>query len=286
LIVDIFGSQVVAQLNSAPIEMFWYQIRANLLLAYKDVTNKSCEIVELRNSHVRTKEGLDIIPPEVSQNATNILNWNGFRWHMTPAGSQKTGAYFDQRENHSLAADFAKNRNAKTAWDLCSYQGGFALHLLRKGLHVTAVDQSEDGLIQARANAKLNSLPDANLSTVRADIFDWLAEQTKNKSTVDFIVLDPPSFVKSRTEITGALRGLKELNTKALQCLKSGGGLVTCVCSHHISEKDFHKTLLESAQLAKKDIEIVKTTGPSPDHTPAPNFPEGRYLQAWYVTVR
>jgi 23S rRNA (cytosine1962-C5)-methyltransferase len=286
LIVDIFGSQVVAQLNSAPIEMFWYQIRANLLLAYKDVTNKSCEIIELRNSSVRTKEGLDIIQPEDSQSVAKNLNWNGFCWHMTPAGSQKTGAYFDQRENHRSAASFAKKLNVKTAWDLCCYQGGFALHLLREGLHVTAVDQSQDALTQVHANTKLNALPDENLSTVKADVFSWLEEQAKTKSTVDFIVLDPPSFVKSRTEIAGALRGLKELNTKALQCLNSGGGLVTCVCSHHISEKDFHKTLLESAQLAKKNVEIVQTTGPSPDHSPAPNFPEGRYLQAWYLTVR
>lgn len=282
LIVDVFGPTVVAQINSAPVEVFWFPIRNLLRLAYESVTGSTPTIIELRNSPVRKKEGLDVIEPE-SAPETQVLRWNGFKWFMTPAGTQKTGAYFDQRENHRRTAELAQSYGLKTAWDLCSYQGGFSLHLLRAGLNVTAVDQSSAALDRARQNVELNSLPLTNFRAERADIFEWLSLAAEQRHSADLIVLDPPSFVKSRNEIKSALRGYKELNALALRCLNPGGLLASCACSHHVTAKAYETVLKEAASATKSKVQLVEVRGPSPDHMAAPDFPEGAYLQAWYL---
>lgn len=284
LIVDTFNEIVVAQINSAPIEVFWIYIKKALATAFNEVTGKTASIQELRNSSVRKKEGLDLIEPEGQ--AQNLpLRWNGLKWLMTPLGSQKTGAYFDQRINHTRTAVFAKNNKYQTAWDLCTYQGGFALHLVNAGLNVVALDQSETSLAVLRENLALNSLSENTLQTEKDDVFDWLRNKATKKSKVDLIVLDPPSFVKSRTEINSAIRGYKELNALALQCINPGGMLVSCVCSHHITPKIFETILKDSAAIAKTKLKILEQLGPSPDHAPIRGFTEGHYLQAWYLKI-
>ncbi|MEQ1663969.1 MAG: class I SAM-dependent methyltransferase, partial [Bdellovibrionales bacterium] len=314
LIIDVFGSTVVCQINSAPIEIFWFSFRKNIDTAFKKFLAKNAsetrvsatnvtvistpakptpsskfQILELRNSSVRKKEGLDIIGFEQPKTPTaiNILNWNGLLWNLTPAGSQKTGAYFDQRINHTRAAQVAKKNDYKSAWDLCTFQGGFALHLIKAGLNVVALDQSEDSLKHVKSNLELNSLPPTKLELVHSDVFKWLQTKAAELNKPDMIILDPPSFVKSRDAIAPALKGYRELNTLALKCLKPGGILISCVCSHHISKPDYKKTLISAAKEAQVTIEILEVLGPSPDHLPNPeyNFPEGNYLQAWYVRL-
>jgi 23S rRNA (cytosine1962-C5)-methyltransferase len=333
LIIDVFGSTIVCQINSAPIEIFWFSFRKNIETVFKKflaqypptnapTPNKDAQfqILELRNSTVRKKEGLDIIAFEQPKTpaSANILNWNGLLWNLTPAGSQKTGAYFDQRVNHTRAAQVAKENNFKSAWDLCTFQGGFALHLIKAGLNVVALDQSEESLQFVKSNLELNNLPSTKLELVHSDVFKWLqtksaelnkpaaalnmpvgagepnnsastnqTPETDKPSKPDMIILDPPSFVKSRDAIAPALKGYRELNTLALKCLKPGGILISCVCSHHISQPDYKKTLITAAKDAQVTIEILEILGPSPDHLPNSeyNFPEGNYLQAWYVRV-
>jgi 23S rRNA (cytosine1962-C5)-methyltransferase len=275
----------VAQINSAPIEIFWLQIRARLQKAFQQTTQREPQIFELRNTSVRLKEGLLIIEPENSP-APVTLSWNGFKWQMTPAGSQKTGAYFDQRENHKRAAALASELKYKSAWDLCAYQGGFSLHLLKEGLEVTAIDQSAAALAQASANVKLNSLPLEKFHTAEADIFVWLKQKVANREKTDLIVLDPPSFVKSRQEIQPALRGYEDLNTLALKCLNPGGMLVSCVCSHHVTPKLYEGVLKRAGEKSGVKFKVLESHGPSADHAAGPAFTEGHYLQAWFISSR
>jgi len=158
LIVDLFGDTIVAQINSAPIEVFWIHIPKLLLKAFHDVTGREGHLLARRNGSIRRKEGLEIIEPEEGDSQPTTLRWNGLKWHMQPGGSQKTGAYFDQRENHTYTAALAQKFKAKTAWDICSHEGGFSLHLLKAGLTVTAVDQSAKALAVSQENIELNGL--------------------------------------------------------------------------------------------------------------------------------
>jgi 23S rRNA (cytosine1962-C5)-methyltransferase len=309
LILDVFGKSIVAQINSAPIELFWLNIQRAVEAAYQEVTGTKPTITALRNSSIRRKEGLEIIAPELpaenSPHATTQLRWNGLLWNMHPGQQQKTGAYFDQRDNHRRTAELARAKKVQLAWDLCTHEGGFALHLLKEGVRVLALDQSSSALAATQKNVELNQLPLENLTLVEEDVFQWLAEQvrgledkvapaqnparldqghdSKSADRPDMIILDPPSFVKDRQSITTARKGYVELNTLALKALRPKGVLVSCVCSHHMSLKMYEEVLRESATSAGCKIKILEQHGPSPDHAPAPNFPEGHYLQAWFV---
>jgi 23S rRNA (cytosine1962-C5)-methyltransferase len=287
LIVDVFGGQImVAQLLTAPMETFWLGIKPILNDVFTEVFARAPkEFVELRTAAVRKLEELEIIDPPAM--APLKTRWNGFLWNMTPASTQKTGAYLDQRENHRHAADLARQLKCKTAWDICSYQGGFSLHLLGAGLSVTAVDQSQAALDVLCENVQLNpELNPEKLTRVHADAFEWLKAQSVAGSKADAIILDPPSFVKNRENIATASKGYVELNSYALKCVSPQGLFVSCVCSHHISTDEYKKILTESARIAGRTFTIEAFLEASPDHSPAKGFSEGRYLQAWFLVIQ
>jgi len=287
LLVEAYGPVLVCQLQSAPIEKFWPVLKPLLLEVYGQGTgldSSKIQVIEQRHLPVRKLEGLEVVD-EARSEEKHTLRWNGFDWTITPGGSQKTGSYLDQAENHRRTADFARRMNHKTAWDLCSFEGGFALHLLKEGLEVLAVDQSERALEALKANVKLNKLSESKLSTQKDDVFEFLKAQQQAGTKVDLIVLDPPSFVKNPKDVDRALRGFRDLNLRALHCLKPGGLLVSCSCSHHIMPDDYRRMLKGAAHDARRSVRILEVRGPSPDHAPMLGFVESEYLQAWYLEV-
>ncbi len=285
LIVDIFGADIlVVQLLTAPIESFWFVLRKIISNVFEAHFKRPPKIVELRTATVRKREGLEIIEPEAIE--PRPLKWNGLNWLFTPASSQKTGAYLDQRENHRRARELAEKFACRNAWDICSYQGGFSLHLLAAGLKVTAVDQSAAALDVLAKNVALNPQIDrAHLTVEKADAFEWLTAQVAAKNQADLIVLDPPSFVKSREGVASAIKGYTELNTLAFQCLARPGLLISCVCSHHISTAAYKEVLARAAKATDRKFEVIDMKEAPPDHQPALGFNEGRYLQSWFLRV-
>ena len=261
-------------------ELFWPTIERALLGAFKNATGNKAEVLLKKDSAVRIKEGLDVI---VSSGASErvVYKWNGLQWWMCPGGPQKTGSYLDQKVNHSVAAEWAERLKLSKAWDLCCFEGGFGLHLAKKGLKVIGVDQSELALQIADQNAHQNKVSDL-MSFEKADIFEWIKMQS---STTDMIVLDPPSFLKDSKAKLGALKGFKELNLRSMKALKPGGVLVSCACSHHVSKTDYEQMLKSAAHDSRKEFNVLEVLGPTPDHAPLLNFPEGTYLQAWFLRM-
>jgi 23S rRNA (cytosine1962-C5)-methyltransferase len=286
LLVEAYGSKLVAQIQSAPIEKFWPVLKKHMLEAYALLSGfpaSKIQIIEQRHLPVRLLEGLEVVEREEAESAEEALKWNGFLWKMSPGGSQKTGSYLDQAVNHKRTAEYAKRIGAKTAWDLCSFEGGFSLPLLKAGVRVLAVDQSEKALQTLRLNVELNKLPLENLETRHDDIFDFMKHAHTEGMKADLIVLDPPSFLKNPKDKERALRAYKELNLRALHCLNAGGILVSCTCSHHIYPEDYRKMLKASAHDARKSVRILEVMGPAEDHSPLLGFVESQYLQAWYL---
>lgn len=286
LVLDVFESTVVAQIQTAPMERFWPVFRAAIEGAFRRAVGPELRLIELRNAPSRRREGLEVeeIPAE-RKTEGQWIRWNGFEWWMNPGGPQKTGAYLDQKENHLAAAVWAKRIQARQAWDLCAFEGGFGLHLARAGAEVLAVDQSATALETAGRNRDRNAIPAAQFRTLEANVFDELRARHQAREKVDFIVLDPPSFVRSRKDKANAMRGLKELNLRALHCLRPGGILVTCTCSHHVSPSDLGELVHDAALDGKRRVKILEEKGPSPDHAPLDGFPESRYLSALYLEV-
>ncbi|QNI37130.1 class I SAM-dependent rRNA methyltransferase [Edaphobacter albus] len=237
-------------------------------------------IVERPDPKIRELEELALPPAEPLYGGTaaepvTIFTMNGMRFHYDASAGQKTGAFLDQRVNYAAAAEHAHG----VALDVCTYQGGFALHLARNCERVTGVDVSRAALEVADRNLALNSGLHATVDWIEADAFELLREYDATGQRFDTIVLDPPAFAKSKRAVDGALRGYKEMNLRAMKMLQSGGTLVTCSCSHHVGREEFLGVVAAAASDARRRVQVLEVRGAAPDHPEIVTLPETAYLK-------
>jgi 23S rRNA (cytosine1962-C5)-methyltransferase len=243
-------------------------------------------VVERPDPRIRELEQL-APPPEAPLLARaepalqTVFHLNGLRLHFDAAAGQKTGAFLDQRLNYAATAHHAHGR----ALDVCTYQGGFALHLAQTCDQVTGVDASRAALEVADRNLDLNPALRAKVDWLEADAFDLMREWEADGYRFDTIVLDPPAFAKSKRAAEGALRGYKELNLRALKMLTPGGTLVTCSCSHHVAVEEFVAVLRSAAEDAGRTVQMIESRGAAPDHPAILTLPETSYLKCLILRV-
>ena len=251
-------------------------------------------IVERPDARIRELEGLSApqseplyAKDEKSPKLSTTFHINGLAFEFDANSGQKTGAFLDQRMNYLAAEKWAAKLGATgRVLDICTYQGGFALHLARVAREVHGVDASHASLEVAERNLGVNKkLLKANVEWVEADAFELLREWAKNNEKFDVIVLDPPAFAKSKRAVEGALRGYKELNLRALEMLNPGGLLVTCTCSHHISWADLESSLASAAADTKRHVQLLERRGAALDHPVVVTMPETEYLKALFCKV-
>jgi 23S rRNA (cytosine1962-C5)-methyltransferase len=243
-------------------------------------------IVERPDPKIRELEQLAAPPPgplyssgDVTE-LTTVFTINGLRFHYDAGSGQKTGAFLDQRLNYAAAARYGRG----SALDVCTYQGGFAIHLARRCERVTGVDASRGALEVADRNLELNSVP-ARVEWIEADAFELLREYEANGERYDTIVLDPPAFAKSKRAAEGAMRGYKELNLRAMKMLAPGGTLVTCSCSHHVGMAEFTEVVAAAASDAGRRVQLLEIRGAAPDHPAVLTLPETSYLKCLICRV-
>ena len=301
IIVDKYAGVVVLQLlakgldSAAVRELCTTVLRDELLIFGEPLT-----IWERPDPRIRELEGLSApaTTPLFSTTprtplAKTIFRLNGLSFHFDANSGQKTGAFLDQRENYAAAAQWARAKGATgKALDVCTYQGGFALHLAEVCAQVTGLDSSRASLEVAEANLALNrERLTAEVDWIEADAFALLRDlsEPKNGSEAardwDLIVLDPPAFAKSKRAVEGALRGYKELNLRALRMLRPGGLLITCSCSHHIALADLELTLADAAVDAHRRVTLLERRGASQDHPVLLSLPESEYLKCLICQV-
>jgi 23S rRNA (cytosine1962-C5)-methyltransferase len=210
-----------------------------------------------------------------------VFTINGLQFHFDAGAGQKTGAFLDQRLNYAAAARYARG----TALDVCTYQGGFALHMAAQCERVTGVDASRAALEVADRNLALNPQLSAKTDWIEADAFELMREYESQGRQYDTIVLDPPAFAKSKRAAEGALRGYKELNLRALKMLRPGGTLVTCSCSHHVSLQEFTEVLTAAATDSARRVQLLETRGAAPDHPALLTLAETSYLKCLICRV-
>jgi 23S rRNA (cytosine1962-C5)-methyltransferase len=300
LVVDKYAGIVILQLLTKGLDS--PQVRelcAKVLSEELSASEPSLTIWERPDPRIRELEGLSApatTPLYASHPAapvsSTLFRLNGLNFHFDANSGQKTGAFLDQRENYAAAAAWAKARGAKKALDVCTYQGGFALHLARVCQQVTGVDASRASLEVAERNLTLNQEADhsqlsAEVDWLEADAFELLRglSESKEKSDYDLIVLDPPAFAKSKRAVEGALRGYKELNLRALRMLKPGGLLITCSCSHHVTWNDLEAAVASAAIDAHARVTLLERRGAAQDHPVLFNLPETEYLKCLICSV-
>jgi len=250
-------------------------------------------ILERPDPRMRELEGLAAPGTEplyvrdgASFSASTLFHLNGLKFHYDANAGQKTGAFLDQRTNYAATRDWMKKLAAAhpgrigRALDVCCYQGGFALHMAQVCGQVTGIDASRASLEVAERNLEANrSALTAAVDWIEADAFEILREWADAGEKFDAIVLDPPAFAKSKRAVEGALRGYKEMNLRALKMLRSGGLLVTCTCSHHVSWTDLEGAVASAASDAGRRVRLLERRGAAPDHPVVITLPETEYLK-------
>jgi len=277
LIVDRYGDYLVLQTLDQGMDAARSEIASCLEEIFQP------RGIVLRNDvAVRAKEQLlletAVISGEVPE--TVPVRMNGLTLRADLLRGQKTGIFLDQRENYRAAAHYARGGKAL---DCFTSTGGFALHLAAKCESVDAVDSSETALATARANAEANGI--ANVQFHEADVFDLLSGHAAARRQFSLVVLDPPAFAKSRQNLKAAISGYKEINLRALRLLGPGGILVTCSCSHHLSEAMLLELVAEAALDARRTLRVLDRRTQSQDHPILLTVPETHYLKCLILEV-
>jgi 23S rRNA (cytosine1962-C5)-methyltransferase len=285
IVMDRYGELVVVQLLTQGTAQD--DVRAALaeVLAEQEWVRT---VVERPDARVRELERLEAAaeaPLFVREGCEaalkTVFTINGVRFHFDAGAGQKTGAFLDQRLNYAAAAKWARGH----ALDVCTYQGGFALHLARVCERVTGVDASRAALEVADRNLALNTGIAAAVNWIEADAFELMRDYTEAGERFDMIVLDPPAFAKTKRAAEGAMRGYKELNLRAMKMLSAGGTLVTCSCSHHVGMEEFIAVVRSAAEDAGRRVQVLEMRGAAPDHPAILTLPETSYLKCLICRV-
>ncbi len=194
---------------------------------------------------------------------------------------QKTGFFLDQRENHLLTRNVVKD---KRVLDCFSYIGAWALHAARFGAReVIGLDISEPAILQCEENARVNHVN--NCSFKKVDVFDELKAINERKEQFDVIILDPPAFAKSRSQLKDAVKGYREINRRAAKALNENGILITCSCSHAVEEETFRNTVLQGILSAGKNAVLLDRHTQAKDHPVLMTMRETEYLKCMVLEV-
>ncbi len=275
VIVDRYAEYLVCQFLTAGAELWKDTIVSEL----QDLS--PCRgIFERSDSDVRFKEGLSPaagrIAGEEPPGAVEVEE-NGCRYLVDIRQGHKTGFYLDQRDNRAFLAGYAEGREVLNCF---SYTGGFAIAALKAGAgRTTNIDSSRGALELASRNAALNGFGAEAMENTEADVFTLLRRYRDSRKSFDIIVLDPPKFAESRSQIARASRGYKDINLLALKLLRPGGILFTFSCSGLMERDLFQKIVADAALDAGREARILRWLTQSPDHPASLNFPEASYLK-------
>ena len=197
--------------------------------------------------------------------------------------NQKTGFFYDQRENRRLLSSFVAGADVL---DCFCFTGSFAVHAAAYGARqVTGVDISAAAIDIAARNAALNQVSE-RCEFLTANAFDLLREYSDAGRLYDTVILDPPAFTKSRSSVDSAARGYKEINLRGLKMIRPGGFLVTCSCSFHMNRDLFHSIVAEAAADARRTVREVAYLSQAKDHPSLPAAPETNYLKFLVLEVQ
>ncbi|CAA7611925.1 class I SAM-dependent rRNA methyltransferase [Magnetospirillum sp. UT-4] len=272
LVVDRYGDVLSVQVNTAGMELL-----TPMLMEAFDAVLTPAAVILRNDSPVRTLEGL-ALGHSVAKGAPDgpvELEENGARFVADLAEGQKTGWFYDQRDNRAFVARLAPGRRVL---DVYTYAGGFAVQAALAGAtSVVAVDRSEQSLALAARAAELNG---AAVTCVRAEAFAEMARLDAAGERFGLVVVDPPAFVKSKKDLQAGAKGYRKMARLAAALVEPGGFLFAASCSHHMPAELFAEEIAHGLSLAGRSGRILRTAGAGPDHPVHPWLPESAYLKA------
>lgn len=277
LIVDKYDNVLVCQFLSLGINQ-----RKELIVKCLVELFAPRGVYERSDVAVRKKEGLeeqtDVLYGEVPDRV--IIVENGIKMAVDVKGGQKTGYFLDQKENRYAARRYAKD---KTVLDCFCNSGGFSLNCATVAKDVTAVDISQTALDSVNENASINGF--TNVHTMCDDVFDALRKYKADNKKFGLVILDPPAFCKSASEVKDAMRGYKDINILGLKLVEKGGYLISSSCSHYMTFPLFEKMLVEAAKESGRIVRTMEIKSQAPDHPSLLCAEETQYLKFFVLQV-
>ncbi|HEU0275113.1 MAG TPA: class I SAM-dependent rRNA methyltransferase [Candidatus Udaeobacter sp.] len=277
LIIDRYGDHCVMQTLTLAMDIRRDSIADAVIDLFGRIT-----IIERNDALVRKAEGLEPRTGVLRGNALSqiAIVIAGVKFEVDLLHGQKTGFYLDQKRNYPIVGGYARGRRVL---DCFTNQGGFALACALAGsADVTGVEESAENIAAAQRNATLNDL---KVQWTEGDVFQFLRRAEQSGAQYDLIVLDPPSFTKTRSGLRGALRGYRELHTRAFKLLSKAGLLATFSCSHHVSDTAFSQTIAEALVDARRSARRLLRFEQAPDHPVVPTIPETEYFKGFLLEM-
>ncbi len=271
VISDRYGDHFILQTLTLAMDMRKHLITNAIVDLFGAVT-----IIERNDAPVRRAEGLDLRKGILRGSAaTEIkIEIDGLKFDVDLLNAQKTGLYLDQRPNYRVVAQHAA---ARRVIDCFANEGAFALSCARAGAaDVAAVEENRESIAAGKRHATQNGL---KVRWMEGDVFQFLRAAEKAQAQYDLIVLDPPSFTKTKSGLRDALRGYRELHLRAFKLLSKDGLLATFSCSHHVSEAAFAQTVVDALVDARRSARKLHRFEQAPDHPVLPTLPETEYFK-------
>lgn len=274
LIADQYGEIVVVQFLTHGIEKW----KTAVLQALKKILSPAV-LYEKSVGEYRKFEGLEEVRAFHAGSAPGDPKFeiDGLKFHFDFAEGHKTGFYLDQRENRLSLKDYVKGRSV---FDPFASTGGMSLYAAKFGAEsVEAADDSGKVIPLLEKNVAENGF--RNIRVTRGDAFLLLRKKAEAGEKFGCIVLDPPSFAKSRRELHAAMKGYKDIHLFALKLLEEGGFLLTYSCSQNVGREAFLGVILDAAADAGAQLQLLERQGASRDHPARLGMPETDYLKGF-----
>jgi 23S rRNA (cytosine1962-C5)-methyltransferase len=272
VVLDCYDGHFVLQTLTLAMDLRKNLIAEAMVDLFGNVT-----IIERNDAPIRKAEGLELhtgVLAGAAPLAPIEIDIAGVKFVIDLRHGHKTGFYLDQRQNYEIVARYAQGRRVL---DCFTNQGAFALICTRAGAaEVTAVEESSENLFAAKRNGERNEI---KVRWVEADVFQFLRKASKAEAQYDLIVLDPPSFTKTRSGLRDALRGYRELHMRAFKLLSKDGLLATFSCSHHVSDAAFSQTVADALVDARRSARRLCHFEQALDHPVLPTIPETEYFR-------
>lgn len=279
VVIDRFGPVFSVQTTTAGAEKLLDPLLAALDQLFRPtavVLRNTAALRDLEGLESYTRVALGTLPDSV------ILHENGCQFRIDPAVGQKTGWFYDHRDNRARLAHWAAG---KRVLDLFAYSGAWGIQAAVAGAtQVDLVDSSEPALSLAQDNALRNNVAN-RVSTVAEDVFDFLRQAREERQRYDIVIADPPAFIKRRKDVTQGVEAYRRLNQAAIQVLNPGGLLVAASCSFHLEPATLHDLLRGTARHLDRHLVLIARGGQAADHPIHPAIPETDYLKALFAHV-
>jgi 23S rRNA (cytosine1962-C5)-methyltransferase len=276
VIIDRYGDHFVLQTLTLGMDMRKDFITAAMVDLFGDIA-----IIERNDAPVRKSEGLELGSGILRGTPSDIaIEIEGAKLEIDLLRGHKTGFYLDQKHNYRIVAEYAHNRRVL---DCFTNQGAFALTCACAGAaEVAGVEENSENVATAKRNAARNAL---KIEWIQQDVFQFLRAAEKAGAQYDLIILDPPSFTRTKSALRDALRGYRELHMRAFKLLSKDGLLATFSCSHHMHDTAFSEAITDGLVDARRSARRLGRFEQALDHPVLPTIPETEYFRGFLLEM-